>query len=103
MEWVPCPSPEDLPDVGIKPESLALAGGFFTPEPPGKPASIPIYGCKFLKKAWAGDPGSSGCGGGVGSESSHLTRGAAVLLGSLYCFCYFFIWKNREFLGGPVV
>ena len=37
VEWVPCPSPEDLPDVGIKPESLALAGGFFTPEPPGKP------------------------------------------------------------------
>ena len=31
--------PEDLPDPGIEPESpgaLALAGGFFTPEPPGK-------------------------------------------------------------------
>ena len=29
----PCPSPGDLPDPGIKPESLmspALAGGFFT-------------------------------------------------------------------------
>ena len=31
--WLPCPSPGDLPDPGIKPASLAfsvLAGGFFT-------------------------------------------------------------------------
>ena len=28
--------PEDLPDAGIEPVSPALAGGFFTPEPPGK-------------------------------------------------------------------
>ena len=27
----------DLPDPGIKPTSPALAGGFFTTEPPGKP------------------------------------------------------------------
>ena len=27
----------DLPDAGITPESLALGGGFFTPEPAGKP------------------------------------------------------------------
>ena len=34
------PSPGDLPDPGIEPEfpaSPALAGGFFTTEPPGKP------------------------------------------------------------------
>ena len=34
------PSPGDLPDAGIEPtssESPALAGGFFTTEPPGKP------------------------------------------------------------------
>ena len=30
-------SPGDLPDPGIKPESPALAGRFFTTEPPGKP------------------------------------------------------------------
>ena len=30
------PSPGDLPDPGIKPMSPALAGGFFTTEPPGK-------------------------------------------------------------------
>ena len=34
---LPFPSPGDLPHPGIKPESPALAGGFFTPEPPGKP------------------------------------------------------------------
>ena len=34
---LPFPSPEDLPDPGIEPKSLALAGGFFTTEPPGKP------------------------------------------------------------------
>jgi len=32
---LPFPSPEDLPDLGIKPASLA--GRFFTTEPPGKP------------------------------------------------------------------
>ena len=33
LEWMPCPSPEDLSDPGIEPGSLmspTLAGGFFT-------------------------------------------------------------------------
>ena len=34
---LPFPPPGDLPDSGIEPASPALAGGFFTPEPPGKP------------------------------------------------------------------
>ena len=34
---LPLPSPGDLPNPGIKPLSPALAGGFFTAEPPGKP------------------------------------------------------------------
>ena len=34
---LPFPSPGNLPDPGIEPISPALAGGFFTPEPPGKP------------------------------------------------------------------
>ena len=45
---LPCPSPGDLPDPEIKPvslESSALAGGFCTSEPPGKP---PLTG--FLAK-----------------------------------------------------
>ena len=32
---LPFPSPGDLPDLGIKPVSPALAGGYFTTEPPG--------------------------------------------------------------------
>ena len=42
---LPCPPPEDLPIPGIEPGSLtspALAGGFFTREPPGKPFQDPI-------------------------------------------------------------
>ena len=35
--WLPFPSPGDLPDPGIEPMSPALAGGFFTTEPSGKP------------------------------------------------------------------
>ena len=32
---LPCPSPGDLPNPGMKSESPALAGGFFITEPPG--------------------------------------------------------------------
>ena len=35
---LPCPPLGDLPNSGIEPASPALAGGFFTPEPPGKPS-----------------------------------------------------------------
>ena len=38
--WLPFPSPGALSNPGIEPESPALAGKFFTPEPPGKPTSI---------------------------------------------------------------
>ena len=34
---LPFPSLGDLPDPGIEPVSTALADGFFTTEPPGKP------------------------------------------------------------------
>ena len=41
------PSSEDLPDPGIKPLSLALAGKFFATELPGKPTGNNTY-----KKTW---------------------------------------------------
>ena len=34
---LPLPSPGDLSTLRIEPASPALAGGFFTTEPPGKP------------------------------------------------------------------
>ena len=42
--WIglPFPSWGDLPHPGIEPASPTLAGGFFTPEPPGKPQ--PVFG-----------------------------------------------------------
>ena len=43
------PPPGDLPEPGIGPASPALAGGFFTTEPPGKPliGYTPIQNKKF--------------------------------------------------------
>ena len=37
---LPFPTPRDLPDPGIEPAFPALAGGFLTNEPPGKPLCI---------------------------------------------------------------
>ena len=50
---LPLPTPGDLPDSGIKPASPALAGRFFTIEPPGKPScsyidSISSSGVNFI-------------------------------------------------------
>ena len=41
LEWVTFYPPEDLPDQGINLVSPALAGGFFTTEPSGKPFGPP--------------------------------------------------------------
>ena len=47
LEWLPFPSPRDIPDPRIEPVSLAapvLAGRSFTTEPPGKPLkSVHFY------------------------------------------------------------
>ena len=39
---LPFPSAGDLPDPGIKPATSALAGRFFTTEPPGKPLAYGV-------------------------------------------------------------
>ena len=41
------PSPGDLPNPGIKPMSPALAGGFFTTEPPGEPLVLQLLRACF--------------------------------------------------------
>ena len=51
---LPVSSPGNLPDPGIEPASPALAGGFFTPEPPGKHilsivAAREIWGSEIIK------------------------------------------------------
>ena len=40
---LPLPTPGDLPDPGIEPESPALPGGFFTTVPPGKHITTDWY------------------------------------------------------------
>ena len=40
---LPFPYPGDLPDPGIEPASPALAGEFFTTEPPAKAMKYYIY------------------------------------------------------------
>ena len=45
------PSPGDLLGSGIKPASPALAGGFFTTEPQGKPILILQMGKVRLREA----------------------------------------------------
>ena len=55
---LPYPSPGDLPDPGIEPGSLvslALAGGFFTTVPPGKPSpikSVMVNILNFVARLW---------------------------------------------------
>ena len=43
LEWVAIPSPGDLPDPGLEPVSPAMAGGFCTAEPPGKPRACMLF------------------------------------------------------------
>ena len=38
-----CPPPGDLPDPGIEAVSPALASGFFTAEPAGKPDFLSVH------------------------------------------------------------
>ena len=42
LEWLPFPSPGDLPDPGIEPRSPALEADALTSEPPGKPRFLPM-------------------------------------------------------------
>ena len=39
---LPFPSSGDLPDPGIEPRSPALASGFLSTEPPGKPPNLNV-------------------------------------------------------------
>ena len=55
LEWVSFSLPGDLPNQGIKPVSLALAGWFFIPEPPGSlwPHHQPV---RELTRSWLRTP-----------------------------------------------
>ena len=44
LEWVPCPSPGDLPNSGIEPRSPTLQTDSLPAEPPGKPKNTGVGG-----------------------------------------------------------
>ena len=54
LEWVAISFSRGSSDTGIKPGSPALAGSFFTTEPPGKPSRVLIWW--LVLSAWATAP-----------------------------------------------
>ena len=62
---LPFPSPGDLPDPRIELESPALAGGFFTTAPPGKPSGTKVT-LRDPQPPWARRRWQGRVGGGRG-------------------------------------
>ena len=50
LKWFAYPPPKPLPNPGVQPMSPALAGRFFTTEPPGKPYSRPCTEVSWYSK-----------------------------------------------------
>ena len=96
---------KNLPNPGIKPVSPALAAGFFTTEPPGKPMLVPYcsgfysFVVYLMEKAmaphsstlawkipWVGKPG------GLPSMGSHRIGHDSVPSFSLFTFT---LWRRQ--------
>ena len=75
---LPFPPPGDFPDPGVEPASPALAGVFFTSEPPGKPR-ITVGSCFFpgLSNACSASERERGLGRGTLSPGSDISEGSA--------------------------
>ena len=76
---LPFPSPGDLPNPGIEPASPALAGRFFTTEPPGKPYHLHFTGEKVRhskaaepERGRAGSPPAPRCAAKPGATAQSL-------------------------------
>ena len=79
LDWLPWPSPGDLPDPGIEPRSPALQEDALTSEPPGKPVGREDSGllCRPGRKrrpSSSDDGGVSWVSSGCGAHGSFLTR-----------------------------
>ena len=71
LEWVAISFSRDLPDPGIEPTSpsLALAGRFFTAEPPRKPCLVAAYyehTLRTVRRLSSAQPISKQCWGWIG-------------------------------------
>ena len=84
---LPSPSPGGYSEPGIEPEapgSLALAGGFFTTEPPGKSPASPRPRAKSTVRML-----------GTSRLSSHLKK-LIRLLGTNYCYSAKMNWEGTN-------
>ena len=52
LEWVPFPSPGDLPNPGIEPRSPALQAVSLPAEPPGKPKNTGVDSLSLLQRTF---------------------------------------------------
>ena len=75
LEWLPFPSPRDLPNPGIKTTSPALADRFFTTESPGKPLYMHIVLYSLFRASLVAQTKESACSvrkNGNPLQDSHL-------------------------------
>ena len=98
LEWVALPSPGNLPNPGIEPESpvsSALEGGFFITAPPGKPiwseketsnSLIPDTGPPLRKESYS--PVSLGCSQLSCMFPGHGLDGWSICWLLSWCLCY---------------
>ena len=81
MEWVAIPSPGDLSDPGIKPESLALQADSLSSEPPGKPTlclqAQSLQSCLTLCEPMDCSPPGSSVYGRTGLGCHASSRGSS--------------------------
>ena len=100
LSWsgLPFPPPEDLPKSGIEPMSSALAGGFSTIEPPGKPVVLPKCSLKtLLKSSWKPLAHRMKWIAAVGESASWWSSEDPVIANSFPCKSCL----NRWFYQGP--
>ena len=86
---MPSLSPEDLPDPGIEPASLALGGGFFTTEPPRKL-------CKDVRTDYSRCYAAAARGSGQASSGeageNHAERRRQAVQGEAQMACAKVLW-----------
>ena len=75
----------DLPGPGLKPVSPALAGGFLTTAPPGKPSSLLLDTC-FTLSFWTHSPWFPSCPQTTPVFSPDLLQTCFSLISQIYTY-----------------
>ena len=74
---LPFPSPEDLPNPGIKLGSPALQADSFSTELSGKPSAMLVSDCSMFSMLW-GSPSQKSRGGSGGEMPHHSPAGPLI-------------------------